>query len=309
MFYFKMEYLPIFTINNEPLIISTILDMGKSDITKKVIEYYDNKTQKPFFVLLSWHCVELAINETVNKIKTLFENDYVLLVNTKKDENILKKYGVNVLFCHHNCFLDYDIFKITSTIKKYDAIYIAQAVKWKRIELAKEIESLALICYENINDDNYDISYVNQLKKDNRLINIKYDQITQISPNQVCELINKSKVGLILSEYEGGNYATTEYLLCGLPVISTKNKGGRDLFFDQYNSIEINGNNEIKPNDIGLLENKNPNIIRLNTISLMKKGINDYNEYMLHLFPNVTISENGLFGNYTNKLIEWMSIN
>ena len=37
--------------------------------------------------------------------------------------------------------------------------------------------------------------------------------------------------------YEGANYSSSEYLLCGLPVVSTESSGGRDYWFDDYNSI------------------------------------------------------------------------
>jgi predicted metalloprotease with PDZ domain len=36
----------------------------------------------------------------------------------------------------------------------------------------------------------------------------------------------------MLSANEGPNYATVQYLLCGLPVVTTKSVGGRDEFYD-----------------------------------------------------------------------------
>jgi glycosyltransferase involved in cell wall biosynthesis len=36
---------------------------------------------------------------------------------------------------------------------------------------------------------------------------------------------------------EGGCYASSEYLLCGVPVVSTPCKGGRDIWYNDYNSI------------------------------------------------------------------------
>jgi hypothetical protein len=33
--------------------------------------------------------------------------------------------------------------------------------------------------------------------------------------------------------------ASSEYLLCGIPVVSTPSKGGRDVWYDSYNSIVV----------------------------------------------------------------------
>jgi glycosyltransferase involved in cell wall biosynthesis len=38
---------------------------------------------------------------------------------------------------------------------------------------------------------------------------------------------------VILSREEGACYASAEYLLSGLPVVSTRSRGGRDIFFDE----------------------------------------------------------------------------
>jgi glycosyltransferase involved in cell wall biosynthesis len=52
-------------------------------------------------------------------------------------------------------------------------------------------------------------------------------------PAEVNLHLNQSRVGLILSSLEGGNYASMQYLLCGLPVVTTRNRGGRDSFFHE----------------------------------------------------------------------------
>ena len=56
-------------------------------------------------------------------------------------------------------------------------------------------------------------------------------------PGQVNEIYNQSLVGLCLSGAEGAMFSAGEYLLCGLPIVSTHSIGGRDALFDDYNSI------------------------------------------------------------------------
>jgi hypothetical protein len=44
-------------------------------------------------------------------------------------------------------------------------------------------------------------------------------------------------MGGIFSTEEGSCFAATQYLLAGLPVISVKSRGGRDVWFTSNNSI------------------------------------------------------------------------
>jgi glycosyltransferase involved in cell wall biosynthesis len=49
---------------------------------------------------------------------------------------------------------------------------------------------------------------------------------------EVNEACNSAAVGLCLSASEGAMLASMEYLLAGLPIVTTPSLGGRDLFFD-----------------------------------------------------------------------------
>jgi len=52
------------------------------------------------------------------------------------------------------------------------------------------------------------------------------------SPEKIAGYYNRSRAGLCLSDCEGAMYVSAEYLLCGLPVVTTPNIGGRDYFLD-----------------------------------------------------------------------------
>ncbi len=52
-------------------------------------------------------------------------------------------------------------------------------------------------------------------------------------------MLNNCQVGGIFSAKEGACYASTEYLLCGLPVITTASKGGRHVWYTPQNSITV----------------------------------------------------------------------
>jgi glycosyltransferase involved in cell wall biosynthesis len=51
--------------------------------------------------------------------------------------------------------------------------------------------------------------------------------------------INSSVCGLMLSDIEGACYASTEYLLCGVPVVTTKSFGGRDEYYEEENHLTV----------------------------------------------------------------------
>jgi len=60
-----------------------------------------------------------------------------------------------------------------------------------------------------------------------------------LPPEMVARYCNRAHVGLCLSAVEGAMFASIEYLLCGLPVVSTINRGGRDFFFDPEFCITV----------------------------------------------------------------------
>ena len=74
-----------------------------------------------------------------------------------------------------------------------------------------------------------------------------------LSSAQVAELLNASAAGLILSALEGQNRATIEYLMCGLPVVSTANRGGRDRFLSPSNSIFVSDTPEAVAEGVAFL--------------------------------------------------------
>ena len=51
--------------------------------------------------------------------------------------------------------------------------------------------------------------------------------------SEVNRHLNRAGVGLCLSEREGAMFASTEYLLSGLPVVSTPSTGGRHVYYDE----------------------------------------------------------------------------
>jgi len=149
-----------------------------------------------------------------------------IMCNDLTQKEIASSEGFNAVFCSANCLLDENVYKITGSEKKYDAVFNGRLVPLKRVNLASKVSNLLVIPGHRHEVTTYDSPPEGSVVIDKFL-----------NDTEVSDYLNLCKVGLILSEVEGANLASSEYLLCGLPVVSTPSVGGRDVFFDSYNSI------------------------------------------------------------------------
>lgn len=168
-----------------------------------------------------------------DKVQRLYpEHRVVFLCNTTSMRDRFQDKGMPGLFCSQNGLLDEKLFSILPGVPKaFDAVYNAQMEKVKRLELAAGIEKLALITYRLQSQP----SYYEEMKKtlDHATwLNFDSGEYMWISPQDMSKHLNRARVGVILSKLEGANYAVMEYMLSGLPVVSTESQGGRSVFFD-----------------------------------------------------------------------------
>ncbi|UJX42224.1 glycosyltransferase [Desulfovibrio sp. JY] len=166
------------------------------------------------------------------------QHQYFFLTNDQEENSILDKYGMLGFFCHHNAFLDERLFRCLPGVPKdLDAIYTARLEKFKRHELARNIPSWGLLYFLPREKPRQQRAYLQRLRAMMPgMATLNHDPVTDayrfLSPQETCRAYNRARVGLCLSSMEGGNYSTTEYMLCGLPVVSTPSKGGRAYFLD-----------------------------------------------------------------------------
>lgn len=153
-----------------------------------------------------------------------------------------------------------------STPKRYDAVYAATMAPYKRIELAREIERLLFVTYVGRQEE-WDLhAYEPRLRHAD--FNRRF-----ISREEVRECYRSSQVGLALSAAEGAMFSCTEYLLCGLPVVSTPNRGGRNRYLTPETSTTVAPD----PHVIRTAVNRycqsppNPDTIREITLNLMRR--------------------------------------
>lgn len=189
------------------------------------------------FIQFGWHSHEWRYQYEMDYIlqhKNIDVKKIIILGATEDECTAAKKVGFDSIYVNHNCWLDENLFKLSEVPfeqRLYELVLVTRPEGWKRPYLAKLVNRLAIIKGHNFRKDDYfDLSSLSP----------QYLNESRISPTQVHEVISNSLCGGIFSEEEGACYSSSEYLLSGLPVISTQSRGGRDKWYNSYNSIIVN---------------------------------------------------------------------
>jgi glycosyltransferase involved in cell wall biosynthesis len=157
----------------------------------------------------------------------LERREHHLLVNAQDEDRMRNILGIRGGHFNHNLYINEHLYKPSNEPKIYDAIYTAQLAPFKRLELARKIEKLMVISYGG---DLHEFCPDLQHAEFNR----------EFLPRpELARKYNQAHAGLCLSAQEGAMLASCEYLLCGIPVVSTPSQGGRDEFFSPENSTIV----------------------------------------------------------------------
>jgi glycosyltransferase involved in cell wall biosynthesis len=209
-----------------------------------------------FFVIVGCHYNKHLVDEADRMFSALNLNkqQFHILFNDAREADLFSARGFTGTHVNQNAFLDENkVMRPTGAAKKYDAIYVGRLIKLKRHHLAAEVPNLALVAGNlhgsNVSEAPPPHTYVNSVS---------------LSPEQVCVKINESRCGLILSAVEGASFASSEYLLCGVPVVSTKSEGGRDTWYTDYNSRVVDATPAAVKAAVELFVNnpRDPHVIR-----------------------------------------------
>ena len=264
-----------------------------------IIPYLQNNT----YTFVTWPCYfgKWLYEHEVNTLNTLNKNyprNQIIFLSPDIDGILwAHEYGFNAILCNHNCFIDYNKFTTIEMTKEYDMVMNCRPELWKRPYLAEKINELAYI---------KGATYESNEKYDFTKLTCKFMNDKLISMNNVIDVYNKSFCGGIFSEKEGACYSSSEYLLCGLPVISTLSRGGRDTWYTQTNSIICQDNaDDVKKCVelcIKLCNNGtfNRNKIRNDHIQLSNEMRNNFIQYTKIIFIENGIDMNA--DDYFNKM-------
>jgi len=231
----------------------------------------------PTWTLESGNAEELAGHIAAAQ-RELKNNHYVVLANTHTEAWLLAGLGIPVIQTSELSFVDEQVFRLrtppNSNGKEFDAVYLARLDPYKQHELAQHIESLLLIYDYSLNEGRDSYAILKQLIPGAHFLNHELGKgaYTKLSPEVVCSYLNNCRVGLCLSAEEGAMKATMEYLLCGLPVVSVPNLGGRDRFLMPPYSIEAEDNPDAVAFAVRQLIERNldPRILRDHILRLVR---------------------------------------
>jgi hypothetical protein len=177
---------------------------------------------------------ERILSPAIRAVRDRFDQvEVVVLASDAVEVEVLHRLCQTPLFCSHNALIREDLFyPIPGRQAQFDAIYDGKLADYKRHHLARCVSSLALNTYlqpeyctlEYFQTTLGLLAHATWLKKpwvENRWLPVQ----------EVNAAYNRARVGLCLSEVEGSMWASIQYLLAGLPVVTTRNLGGRDEFF------------------------------------------------------------------------------
>jgi glycosyltransferase involved in cell wall biosynthesis len=159
---------------------------------------------------------------------------FIYLANTARELEIFQENGIRAIFCNQNAFLDPAVFfPFPNSKRRFRAIYDAAFIPYKRHYLASKVSGLAVTAYVKKDTCSQDIRSVKESLP--HAVWLKDGSVTGniwLSDHEINVFLNEAQVGLCLSAVEGAMWASAQYLLAGLPVVSTHCRGGREIFFD-----------------------------------------------------------------------------
>jgi len=215
----------------------------------------------------------------------------IICVPNKHIYNLFKKYRpqYEVVLAGHNAFINENVFKINNKQKKYDMVINSSFTKLKNLQLTNLIKNKVYIGYkcgslEEFNECVPKDGYIPNFENRERNIN----NHNWVGESDIIGFYNESYVGGIFSNAEGGCYSSSEYLVCGLPVISVKCKGGREYWYNKENSIIC----------------KNDPLEIKNAVELAKKKLKNGEFNPIKIRNKHIEMQNIIRKNLTNKVVE-----
>ncbi|ESX61924.1 hypothetical protein X760_07995 [Mesorhizobium sp. LSHC422A00] len=206
-----------------------------------------------FLISPTWSVENSASVKTIRTYAVLHRlknprHSLIFLSNTQAEADLLNQSGEAAVLHNKTSTTSEHIFRPLDDVPvEFDAIYNAQLAPWKRHDLSLGIQRCAFVFYRDSSGSSTTESERARINRHRELaphhvfIN-EFDgtgKPVRLAPAQVNTHLNRAAVGICLSHLEGPMFASTEYLLAGLPVVTTPNHGGRDLYLDDDYSLTV----------------------------------------------------------------------
>lgn len=228
----------------------------------------------------TWHCQNerqlRSLGRELKRLsKYLVNNHFIYLGNTQYEAWLLSRNNISSIHSSELISIDESIFRPgiaqPAGIKPVEAVYVARLEPFKRHELAGSLTSLALV-YGNRGNEPKQYEIMKLANPHWIFVNheLGNGQYHRLSKEEVVSVLNSSSVGLCLSREEGAMRASMEYLLCGLPVVSTRNIGGRSRYFNDLNCIYADDSPESIANAVRKTVHRETDRMKLRNLTIQK---------------------------------------
>ncbi len=222
-----MNFFGYYVLNLEPTILAFLGQRHPAPDWLKPVAVIEHV---PWWHGRPWTMMKRKVQQVSYSLQGL---DHHLMVHATDEEQIRKLCGVRGAFISQNIYVDSDVYHPMKLEKEYDAIYVAQMKAFKRHHLAAHVKKLYIAT-----------AWGGDFPSFCRQVSHAAFNEKRLDKPELAAMYNRSYCSLALSAVEGAMLASYESLLCGTPVVSTASRGGRDLFFDQTNSIIVEANED-----------------------------------------------------------------
>lgn len=210
-------------------------------------------------------------------------NNLLLCPNSKYLKKYYEDLGFQTFRINWHTSLRKDVYYLDDTKNRiYDVVYDGALPKigynknyksYKRHDLLRRCNKTKAFISRTV--VNRDVDYLQEC-------GVSYNYINDylLSPKEVTDIYNQSKVGIMLSEKEGSCMASAQYLLCGLPVLSVYCSGGREDYYNEDNSLLVEADEDSVSNGIDKILSMNFDREKIRTNFLLQREAEDVPEWI-----------------------------
>ncbi|KAA3448882.1 glycosyltransferase [Mesorhizobium sp. SARCC-RB16n] len=233
----------VYAISHDPLILYTPVGGARPLSTVAAIGRRLAKRRATLLLSPNWTLERPAVVARMGGDLAWYRerfplHELIFLCNTEEERRLVVAAGGSAIVSNHNLMVSEEMFRPLPDVPViFDAVYNGRISPTKRHYLALDIERLVHITFSIGEMPPAGArAFVRRLRARSALHHIANPIIggmtAKLTAPEVNRVYNQAAVGLCLSAEEGAMYSSMEYLLAGLPIVSTPSLGGRDVFFD-----------------------------------------------------------------------------